>query len=136
MPSPINGTALGIGTAINVVSTTEIVAAVSAGVNCDNVQTQVSLSGSIDFLNSSTGTSVTLKIRRGNGITGTLITNANTWGPFTLVASNRVNFNIDGSDIPGLVGGQVYSLTVTVAGNSGTPVIEVATLQAFAMSQS
>ena len=136
MPSPINASALAVQAATSVVSTTEIVIALSSPVNCDNVQTQVNLRACVDFLNSSSGTSITFKVRRGNGITGTLVSNANTWGPFALTASVRSNYSLDASDIPGLVGGQVYSLTATVAGNSGSPTVETATLQAFTAAQS
>lgn len=136
MGSPSNATLPGVGAAINVVSTTEIVAASSQGVNLDGIQTLVQLEWAMDLTNSSTGTSVTFKIRRGTGITGTLVTGANTWGPFALTASLRNNFSGVAYDIPGLEGGQQYSVTATVAGNSGTPVINTAVIQATTSSQS
>lgn len=136
MGSPLNATLPGVGSAISVVSTTEIVAAVSQPVNCDALVTQVQLEWSIDLTNSSSGTTATVKIRRGNGITGTLVTGANTWGPFTLVASNRLGLSGCAYDVPGAEGGVVYSVTVTIAGNSGSPTINTAIVQATASSQS
>lgn len=136
MGSPLNATLPGVGSAISVVSTTEIVAATSQGVNLDGIQTLVTLSFAVDLLNSSSGTSVTFKVRRGTGITGTLVTGANTWGPFALTASARQNFSGVAYDIPGLEGGAQYSVTATIAGNSGTPTIETAVLEAQTSSQS
>lgn len=136
MGSPSNATLPGVGSAISVVSTTEIVAAVSQGVNLDGIQTLVQLEWAFDLTNSSSGTTATVKVRRGNGITGALVTGGNTWGPFTLVASNRLNISGMSWDIPGLEGGQVYSVTLTIAGNTGTPTINTVTLQATTSSQS
>jgi hypothetical protein len=136
MGSPLNATLPGVGSAISVVSTTEIVAVVSNPVNLDAVVTQVQLEWAVDLTNSSSGTTVTVKVRRGNGITGTLVTGANTWGPFTLTSSNRSNFSGVAYDVPGAEGGAVYSVTVTIAGNSGSPTINTATVQATASSQS
>lgn len=128
MGSSVNTPLLVSGTAINVVSTTEIVAVVSGGVTTNNAQTQVQFEFDLDFLNSSSGTTITLKIRRGNGITGAAVA---TFGPFALTASLRSNYSMNAVDVPGEVHQAVYSATVTVAGNSGTPVIETATLQAL-----
>lgn len=136
MGSPLNATLPGVGSAVSVVSTTEIVAVVSQPVNCDALVTQVQLEWSIDLTNSSSGTSITVKIRRGNGITGTLVTGANTWGPFALTASVRSNVSGCAYDVPGAEGGAVYSITVTIAGNSGSPVINTAVVQATASAQS
>lgn len=136
MGSPSNATLPGVGSAINVVSTTEIVIATSQGVNLDGIQTLCQLEWAVDLTNSSTGTSVTFKVRKGTGITGALVSGANTWGPFALTASLRSNFSGLSYDVPGMEGGQQYSLTATVAGNSGTPVVNTATLQATTSSQS
>lgn len=131
MPSPSNIPAMGVAGPINVVSTTEIVAVTSAPINTDNLETAVNIIACIDFLNSSSGTTATVKIERGIAIAGTPITSGGTWGPVALTASVRSQMIAMGVDNPGQVGGQQYVATVTVAGNSGTPVIEKATILAI-----
>lgn len=117
MPSPINTPAFGTASVSTITDALEHVVAVSGPVNADNVETQVLLDGNLDITNSSSGASVTLKLRRGNGITGATVV---TWGPFNLTASNRSAWPCVGVDTPGLVGGQVYSLTALVTSNAGT----------------
>lgn len=135
-PSPLNAPLMGVGSSISVVSTTEIVAATSGPVNTDNLETVVYLEANLDFLNSSSGTTITLKLERGTAIGGTAITSGGTWGPFALTASARSNYGIAGYDLPGLVFNQKYVFTVTVAGNSGSPTIETATITCTSQSQS
>lgn len=132
-PSPVNTPVQAVGTNVTVVSTTEIVAVTANNIVTNNLQTQVQFEFDIDFLNSSTGTTLTLKIRRGTGITGTVVA---TYGPVTLVASARSFASMIAVDVPGEVHGASYVGTVTVAGNSGSPVIETAGLQVLVSSAS
>ena len=97
----------------------------SSPVNLLSPQSLVLVEFNLDFLNSSSGTTITFKVRR-TSATGTLVTNANTWGPFTLAASSRYNFGISATDQPGESAGLVYVVTATIASNSGTATFETA----------
>ncbi len=130
MPSPLNTPSTTIATAVTTAGATEILVVTSGPVNCDNLETIVNIECAVDFLNSASGTTMTWRIRRGT-VTGAVITSGSAWGPFTLTASARSNFVVMGVDLPGLVHGQVYVLTMQIASNAATATVETAAIQAW-----
>lgn len=133
MASPINTPLLATKAISSITDALEHVVALSNPVNADNVETNVLLDGNVDITNSSSGTALTLKLRQGNGITGTVVA---TWGPFDLTASKRSMASAIGNDTPGLVAGMLYSLTALVTSNTGTVTVNNATLSVQSQASS
>jgi len=131
VPGFLNMPLMGIGSAVAIVTTTETVVATSSPINADNLEQYVSIEGLLDLTVGTAGTTVTLRLRRGTTTAGTLISQLNTWGPFTVTATNRVNFAIGGYDVPGLSGGIQYVLTVAVASATGNSTANSAAIQAI-----
>lgn len=116
MPSPINTPLPTVGGSVTVTTTTETVVVVSAVCNTDAIESVVLLDALVDLTIGTGGLTATLSIRRGNGITGTVVAAI---GPLTVVAGNRQQFSHLAVDKPGLVTGMVYSFTVTIGSASG-----------------
>lgn len=131
MPAPVNVPAAGVGTAVTVTTTAETVAATLNGVNADNLETQVNLEANLDITIGTGGVTLTVKFERGTAAGGTTVSKGATWGPFTVVAANRVNINAAAVDTPGNVAGQSYVVTVTVGSASGNSTVNTATLTAI-----
>jgi hypothetical protein len=125
MPSPINTPMPVLVTGVTTSGAAEFVIATIANVNLDNLETIVLLQCDMDVLNSSSGVSLTLKIRRGTGTGGASVA---TFGPFGLTASVRSNPSMSAFDQPGMVGSMTYTITGTVASNAGTFTVETALL--------
>lgn len=123
MPSPVSTPLPTVATGATITDANEHVAVVTSGVYTDAIRPNVYLDASGDLLNSSSGTTLTVRIRRGNGITGTVVA---TYGPFTLTASARSNWSINGLDTPPESFGLVYSVTLQLASNAGTATVESA----------
>lgn len=104
---------------VNVVTTTETVALVTPPVSTTWGGDQIDVEGEINITAGTGTTACVLRIRRGNGITGTVVRAADT---DTIAAGSSESFLLQGIDTPGDVAGQVYSLTVqqTAATANGT----------------
>lgn len=126
MPSLINTPAPVIATAVTTSAATELVIVTSSPCNLLVPEALVLIQFEVDFLNSASGATIAFKIRRGTTTAGTLVTSANTWGPFTLAASTRYCFGISGLDQPGESGGITYTVTGTIASNAATSTYETA----------
>jgi len=76
-------------------------------------------------------TALVMRIRRGTGITGTLL-NVGAW-TFTTVAGNLAQISGNYIDTPGIVGGQQYSLTCSQTAASGAGTLNDVCLVAFVL---
>jgi hypothetical protein len=126
MPSLINTPAPVVATAVTTSAATELVIVTSSPCNLLVPEALILIQFEVDFLNSASGATITFKIRRGTTTGGTLVTVANTWGPFTLAASTRYNFGMSAYDQPGEAGGIQYTVTGTIASNAATSTYETA----------
>lgn len=106
-------------TSTTVTTTTETVVATSLPVSTRGASEQVTITGWVDFTSGTGATALTLRVRRGTGITGTLVSNANAQ---TVTAGNTLDYDLVVVDTPGEVAGQQYVLTVqqTAATGNGT----------------
>lgn len=104
---------------VNIVTTTETVALVTPPVSTTYGSDAIEIEGKLNVTAGTGTTACVLRIRRGNGITGTIVGVAET---DTLAAGSSESFPLEGVDTPGDVAGQVYSLTVqqTAATGNGT----------------
>lgn len=128
MPGPVNTPIPAVATAVTTSAATELVIVTSNPVNIDVPQLVVLMSFDVDFLNSASGATITFKVKRGTTTGGTLISSANTWGPFTLAASTRYQFGFTCYDEPGPGSGYQYVVTGTIASNAATSTYETAVL--------
>jgi hypothetical protein len=126
MPTPVNTPAPTVATNVTTGGATEVTVVTSAPANILIPQATVLLEADVDFLNSASGVTITFKFRRGTGTGGTLVSFANTWGPFTLAASTRYNFGVSAVDFPGESASLAYTLTATIASNAATSTFETA----------
>ena len=104
---------------VNVVTTTETVALVTPPVSTTFGSDAIEIEGMVNLTAGTGTTAAVLRIRRGNGITGTVVRAADT---DTIAAGSSESFLVQGVDTPGDVAGQVYSITVqqTAASANGT----------------
>lgn len=100
--------------AINLAAETAIL--VTPGVSTRYNGDQIQIDGTLDITAGTGTTAVTIRCRRGNGVTGAIVGAAE---PDTLAAgaSEAVPFTF--TDQPGDVAGQVYTLTVQQTGGTG-----------------
>lgn len=103
----------------NVVTTNETVAQVSPALSVTQDGDPIQVTGTVSFTTGTATTAVTVRCRRGNGITGTVVGTAEV---DTLAAAVSAPISVDFLDFPGAVAGQVYSITVqqTAATGNGT----------------
>lgn len=99
-----------------------------AGIATRSDQDAVILHGSVDITAGTAGTAVTLKIRQGAGVGGTVVA---TYGPVTVTAADRYSIPIDGVDVPGQVAGESYTLTATVTAASAASTVHACALTAL-----
>lgn len=117
---------IGSGSAINVPTTTETIAA-TVQVSTDNAGANVTLEGNLDLTTGTGVTGVTVQVRRGATVAGTVVGSAEVPAA---AASTRVVFPIQVNDNPGEVASQSYVLTVTQTAATGNGTINSASLQA------
>lgn len=98
-----------------------------AGVVTRTQDGTVFLSGEVSLTVGTAGTAVTATIRRGAGTAGSIVAQT---GPNTAVATDAYTIAVDGEDSPGLVDGETYTLTVTVAAATAASVVHQAALRA------
>lgn len=104
---------------VPIVTTTETVALVTPPVSTTFGSDAIEIEGMVNLTAGTGTTAAVLRIRRGNGITGTVVRAADT---DTIAAGSSESFLVQGLDTPGDVAGQVYSITVqqTAASANGT----------------
>jgi hypothetical protein len=104
-----------------IVTTTETVVATVTVAATPNASARVKLHGALTITLGASTTAVTLRIRRGNGITGTVVGEANP-DQIETAAGSTEDHDVTYEDFPGEVAGQVYSLTVqqTAASANGS----------------
>lgn len=112
--------------ATSIVTTTETVLATLPPVSTDGSVQRVQLQAFASFTTGAGTTGYTLRIRRGTGITGTVVA---TSGIIAAAASTLVAGGVDGLDAPGEVADQQYVLTVQLAGATGNGTGSLAGLQ-------
>lgn len=104
--------------AVNVVTVAETVAVATPAIDA-SAGDPVDIEATLDVTVGGGGTSITVKVERGGAVGGAVVA---TFGPYTVVAGNRVNLSVNATDQqPGDVAGQQYVVTVQVtaaAGNS------------------
>lgn len=135
MPSPLNRPLPSFATAVAITAAAETLVVVSPMVIVDTPQYVVVLHGLVDITIDATGTAVTLFLERGAAAGGTLITSGSTWGPFTVTATDEVNFAIAGFDDPGMVFGQTYALTAQVTAGAAGSTVNAAYLEAIVQAR-
>lgn len=111
-----------------VTTTTETVAAVLTIPSDASADQIVQLSGMVDLLVGTGTTQLTCRIRRGNGITGTIV---GTGEAQTVTAGSTVQTGCEATDTPGLEAGQQYSLTVQQTAATGNATVNAASLEAI-----
>lgn len=104
---------------VPIVTTAETVALVTSRVSTTYESDPINIEGMVNVTGGTGTTACVIRIRRGNGTTGTVVRAADT---DSIAAGNTESFPIQGVDTPGDVAGQVYSLTVqqTAATGNGT----------------
>lgn len=81
----------------------------------------VDLFAAVDITIGTSGVTATFKIERGAAAGGTVVS---TMGPFTVVAANRYNFAVIGTDTQaGEEQGQQYVLTATIGSGAATSTV-------------
>lgn len=110
------------------VTTAETVAAVIGNVSNQSADGVIRFTGYAAVLGGTNTTLVTARVRRGNGITGTIVGEAD---PLTLVGAGQLGIPISCEDTPGEVGGVPYSLTIQLTGASANGTVLAASLTAI-----
>ena len=130
MPSPLNQPAPSFTIVASPATSAETVVATSATVIVDVPQYAVLLTGLIDITIGTSGTAITLKLKRGTATSGTGITSGATWGPYAVTATDEYQFTVMGYDLPGNVFLQQYCLTATITNGAATSTVNVVCLSA------
>lgn len=97
-------------------ATTETVIMTLPGVSTNGAQDQVFVSGSMAVTAGTAATGVTVRVRRGTGITGTVIGTAEV---DSVTAATTEPFPFDAFDTPGEVAGQQYVVTAQQVAATG-----------------
>lgn len=109
------------------VTTAETSAVVLGNVSNQSPDGIIRFQGYVVVTGGTNTTFVTVRLRRGNGVAGTLVGEAN---PVTLTGAGAVAVELNTEDTPGEVGGVPYTLTVQLTAASANGTVNVATLQA------
>lgn len=96
-----------------VTTTTETIALTTAAISTPGPGTNVSIQGIIEMTYGTGTTAVTVRVRRGTTITGTLVGEGNA---YTVAAGNTSEQTFSVEDTPGEVAGQAYVVTVQQTG--------------------
>lgn len=108
----------------------ETVICTTGAINLAVDNAQVILVAFVEITIGTSGTLLTLKLRRGTTTAATLI---NVGNGATVVAANIVRHSIVYADSPGVVAGLQYSLTATVANGAATSTVGDVGLLAFVL---
>lgn len=101
----------------SVVTTTETVVATVTVATTPRDNARIQLKGFLQHTNGTNTTALTIRLRRGNGITGTVVGEANA-EQISTAAGSTESHAIMAEDTPGEVVNQVYSLTIQQTGAS------------------
>ena len=125
MPTPINYPVPVYTATFSTVSTysNEQVFALSPVVNVDSPQATVNLRVTGTLTPGTNGVTATFKIRKGSTTSGNAPTYGGLTGALTVVATDPLQFVVEGVDLPGAVAGQQYCVTVTVGSASAASVL-------------
>lgn len=96
-------------TDVTVTTTTETVALTLPSISTPGAGSQVTIDGALTMTYGTGATAVTVRVRRGTGITGTVVGEGN---PLTVSAGNTSEQTFSVVDTPGEVAGQAYVVTV------------------------
>lgn len=98
------------------------------GVTTRTADGEVQLDAGCQLTIGTSGTAVTLRIRRGSDITGVLVAAG---GADTATAGNTRNHLLHAIDRPGMVDGQGYVLTAQVTGATAASTVQATALSAL-----
>ena len=115
--------------AATITGSTELVAVTSNGVNTGAPGARVMIRGYLNATAGTVGTTLTIRIRRGTSITGTLVGQADV---FTIVASTINQLAILAVDSPGEVAQQQYVVTVQQGAGAGNGTLNDAGIETTA----
>lgn len=104
---------------IPIVTTAETAAITSPGVSTQFDGDVINIEGDVSVTTGASTTAVTVRVRRGNGVAGAIVGEAQ---PETLGAAVSATIPFQFPDQPGAVSGQQYTVTVaqTAASGNGT----------------
>lgn len=117
--------------ATTLTTTTETVLVTSPGISTDGPSQQISIQATAALVTGASTTSVRLRIRRGTGITGTVVGDS---GNITAAAAAAVDLSVDAVDNPGDVADQVYVLTAQQVAATGNATAQLAAIAAVIAS--
>lgn len=106
-----------------VTTTTETVILTFPAISTPNAGSQVTIQADMDITWGTGTTTGRFRIRRGTGITGTIVADT---GALSYTAGSTYDSSITGEDTPGEVAGQAYVVTVQAAGASGNSTVSLA----------
>lgn len=110
-----------------VVTTAETAIATLPGISLNDASESIYLRGSAIITIGTAGVTAELQVRRGNGITGSIVSVSK---PVTVTAAAVAQLAVECIDTPGHLAGGQYTLTVTVASASGNSTVALASLYA------
>lgn len=128
MPRPVFD-AVHVNPAGTITGATELVAVTSNGINTSGPGSRVFVRGYFNATCGTVGTTLTIRVRRGTSITGTLVGQADV---FTIVASTLNQMAILAVDSPGEVSGQQYVITVQQGAGAGNGTLNDAGIETTA----
>jgi hypothetical protein len=108
-----------VTTDVSVVTTNETAAVTSPPVTPSTDGGEITITGVVNITTGTGTTAVTVRVRRGNGVSGALVGETM---PHTLAAAASADIAFQVTDTPGAVAGQQYTATVvqTAASGNGT----------------
>lgn len=106
-------------TDVPLVNAAETAAIVTNPVSSSLDGDQIAIAGSLNILTGASVTGIVIRIRRGNGVAGTVVGDT---PPYTIGAAASVEIPFNATDSPGPVAGQQYTVTVvqTAGSTNGT----------------
>lgn len=113
-----------------IVTTTELAVGTLTIGSTNGPSVPVSFNAIIEATSGTGTTALRIRIRRGTDITGTVVVDST---PETALggAGNAAQYVLEGSDVPGDVGGQAYTLTIQQTGATANGTVTYAYLGAI-----
>lgn len=124
---PVQSFSTQVSADVPVVTGSETAAITSAGISTPNPGASVTISGMVVMTYGTGTTAVVVRIRRGSGLTGTIIAEAD---PLTVAAGNTSEQTFWGVDVPGDVASLPYTVTVQQTGASANGTVLMSELTA------
>jgi hypothetical protein len=110
-----------VTTNTTVVTTAETIVATTPAISTPSPDTPVTISGVLSMTYGTGTTAVTVQVRRGTTVSGTLVGEANAWN---VTAGNTSEQTFSVKDTPGDVAGQSYVITVTQTGATANGTVQ------------